>query len=390
MAKTTLIINANVITAASDRGLCGIYINSDGRIADVFKMEDFESSRYPSDAELLDVSGSLVCAGLIDTHIHGIGGFSTDQADASSIIGMSDRLASFGVTSFIPTLYAGSPDKMEKEIKAVVAAMGKESGARILGVNLEGPFLSPKKCGAQDSRSLTLPDVAVAKRLFDAASGKALAMTIAPELEGAEEVVSLAKKIGVVPLMGHTSATYEQALSGIGMGIGHVTHMFNAMSSFFHKAPGVAGAAMMDDRLKCEIIADGVHVHKDVVCHVIKTKPKDNVVLITDSLGPAALGPGSYKANGEDVVLGEEGAFVDAKDHSKLCGSALTLNKAVSNVVSWGVQTPLAVKMATENPAKVYGLKELGNISKGCLADVVVFDRTFNAVHVFIGGKKIK
>lgn len=390
MAKTSLIINAKVITAAADKGLRGIYINEEGRVADIFRMEDYDNARYPKESEVFDASGALACSGLIDTHIHGIGGFSTDQADSSSILGMSDRLASFGVTSFIPTLYAGRADKMEKEIKAVVSAMGKEKGARILGVNLEGPFLSPKKCGAQDSRSLTLPDAGVAKRLFEAAQGKALAMTMAPELEGAREVAAIAAQYGVVLLMGHTSATYEQALCGIEMGIGHVTHMFNAMTSFFHKAPGVAGAALMDDRLKCEIIADGVHVHRDVVKHVIKTKPRDNVVLITDSLGPASLGPGRYVANGEDVVLGEEGAFVDANDHSKLCGSALTLNKAVLNVVSWGVEAPLAVKMATENPAKIYGLKELGNIFKGALADIVIFDSAFNAKDVFIGGKKIR
>ena len=390
MAKTSLIINATVITAASDRGLCGIYINEEGRIADIFRMEDYNASRYPSDSEILDCSGLLACAGLIDTHIHGIGGFSTDQADPSSILGMSKCLARFGVTSFIPTLYAGSADKMEREIKAVVSAMGKEDGARILGVNLEGPFLSPKKCGAQDSKSLTLPDTGIAKRLFEAAQGKILAMTMAPELEGAAEVAKLAHERGIVLLMGHTSATYEQALAGIDMGMRHVTHMFNAMTPFFHKAPGVAGAAMMDDRLRCEIIADGVHVHKDVVKHVLRTKPRDNVVLITDSLGPAALGPGNYVANGEAVVLGVEGAFVDAKDHSKLCGSALTLNKAVSNVASWGIEMPLAVKMATENPAAVYGLKELGSISKGSLADIVVFDSAFNAKHVLISGKKIK
>ena len=390
MAKTTLIINATVITAASDRGLCGIYINEDGRIADIFRMEDYKASRYPSDSEILDCSGLIACAGLIDTHIHGVGGFSTDQSDASSILGMSQRLAQFGVTSFIPTLYAGGADKMEREVKAVVSAMGKESGARILGVNLEGPFLSPGYCGAQDSRSLTLPDAGIAKRLFDAAQGKILAMTMAPELDGAREVASFAEKQGIVLLMGHTSATYEQALSGIDMGIRYVTHMFNAMTPFFHKAPGVAGAALMDDRLKCEIIADGVHVHKDVVRYVIKTKPGDNVVLITDSLGPATLGPGCFVANGDEVVLGEEGAFVDARDHSKLCGSALTLNKAVSNVISWGIDMPQAVRMATENPASVYGLKEIGSVSKGSLADIAVFDSAFNARHVLIGGKKIK
>ena len=388
MART-LIKNAIVISAGSEKALCGIYINDDGRIADVFRMEDFCPSRYSDILEEIDASGLVACPGLIDTHIHGIGGFSTDEASSDSILGMSKTLSKFGVTAFIPTLYAGRPEKMEKEIKAVVNAMGKEDGARILGINLEGPFLSPLKCGAQDKDALSLPDVRIFQRLLDAGEGKILAMTVAPELPGIKDVAELAMKKNVVILMGHTNATYEQALQAADMGICHVTHTFNAMSAFAHKAPGVTGAAMMNERLFCEIIADGVHVHKDIVKHLILTKAKDKVVLITDSLGPTSLGRGNYVANGEAVVLGEIGAFVDAEDPSKLCGSALTLNRAVANVRSWGIERPQAVKMATENPAKVYGLKELGSISKGCLADIALFGENFEPKHVFIGGRHI-
>ncbi len=388
MART-LIQNAIVISAGAERGLCGIYINDDGRVADVFRMEDYDKNRYPEDVKQIDASGNLACTGLIDTHIHGIGGFSTDDASTASILGMSSALCGFGVTSFIPTLYAGSPEKMEKEIVCVLDAMGHETGARILGINLEGPFLSPLKCGAQDRSALSAPDAEIARRLLDAGKGKVLAMTMAPELPGSEEVASLALKRNVVLLMGHTNATYEKALDAVEMGIRHVTHTFNAMSAFEHKAPGVMGAAMMDDRLCCEIIADGVHVHKDIVRHLIRTKPSDKVVLITDSLGPTSLGPGNYVANGEDVVLGEIGAFVDAKDHSKLCGSALTLNKAVANVTRWGVQRTHAIRMATENPAKVYGMKDLGGIFKGSVADICVFDENFDPIHVFVGGRHV-
>ena len=389
MATRTLITNAIVISAGMDKGPCGIYINEYGRIADVVRMEDLDPSRYPSDTKNIDASGCTLCAGLIDTHIHGIGGSSTDDASADSILHMSERLASFGVTSFIPTLYAGRPDKMEREIRAVIQAMGKEKGSRILGINLEGPFLSHRKCGAQDKDALSLPDVKVLQRLLDASENKVLAMTMAPELPNVEDVSKLALENNVVLLMGHTDATYEQALTAIEMGFSHVTHTFNAMSAFEHKAPGVMGAAMMDPSLRCEIIADGVHVHRDIVKHLIRSKDGDKVVLITDSLGPTSLGPGRYTANGESVVLGEIGAFVDADNPSKLCGSALTLNKAVRNVASWGIERPLAVRMATENPAKVYGLRELGSIAKGYLADLALFDENWDPVSVFIGGRQV-
>ncbi len=389
LMATTLIKNAIVISAGRNNGKCGIYITGDGRIADVVRMEDFDRSRYPEDANEIDASGCIACAGLIDTHIHGIGGFSTDDASSNSILGMSEWLSSFGVTSFVPTVYAGSPEKMETEIRAIVQAMGKERGARILGINLEGPFLSPQKCGAQDKDALSLPDVEIAKRLLEAGEGKVIAMTIAPELPNAEPVAQYAKQKGVVLLMGHTNATYEQALKAIDFGVCHVTHTFNAMSTFDHKAPGVMGAAMMDQGLCCEVIADGVHVHKDIVKHLIKTKDTDKVVLITDSLGPTSLGKGNFIANGEAVVLGDVGAFVDAEDPSKLCGSALTLNRAVANVTGWGIERPHAIRMATENPAKAYNLKELGSIAKGYLADIVIFDKSFQPRHVFIGGQHV-
>ncbi len=387
MSNTTLILNSTVISAGTCRANSGLYIDGNGRIADVFSMDDFNRSRYAQDAMEIDAQGKITCAGLIDTHIHGIGGFSTEDNSTESILKMSECLARFGVTSFLPTLYAGKPDKMEREVKAAVKAIGKEKGARIIGINLEGPFLSPEKCGAQNVDAMTLPSADVMNRLLDAGEGKVLAMTVAPELEGIEAVAEIAEKRGVVLLMGHTNATYEQARHGVDIGIRHATHMFNAMSPLNHKNPGVAGNALMDDRMRCEIIADGVHVNRDLVEYVIRTKPRDNVVLITDSLGPTSLGKGRFMANGMDIVLGEKGAFVDATDQSRLCGSALTLNVAVRNVTTWGTDLAYAIKLATENPAKVYSLKGLGTIAKGCLADVVIFNDSLEPEFVFISGK---
>lgn len=389
MSTGTLIINARIITGGTQKDDSGIFINEEGRIADVFSMSDYDRSRYASGCDVLDVQGRMLCPGLIDTHIHGIAGFEPDCDSPEPTLGMSKALVRFGVTGFLPTLYAGLEEKMKTESRGIVKAMGHETGARILGINDEGPFLSPAKCGAQDPQSLILPDRDVLQRLVEAGNGRVMAMTVAPELEGIEKITPFAKDKGIVLLMGHTNGTYEQAMNGKKLGINHATHLFNAMSRIDHKNPGVAGAVVFDPDMHCEIIADGIHVHKDLVRHVIRSRNKGSIVLITDSLRPTSLGPGKYIINGDPVVLGEAGAFVMEKDPTKLCGSALTLNKAVRNVARWTGDIPLAVRMATENPASVYGFKDLGAIAKGKIADLAVFDDDFDATEVFIGGKNV-
>lgn len=384
---STIIINADIVSSGTIRKNAGLFINNEGRIADVFDMRDFARAKYGNADSEIDVQGRLLCPGLIDTHIHGIGGFEPDSSEPDGALKMSEALVRFGVTGFLPTLYAGREAKMETEATGIVRAMGHETGARILGINMEGPFLSPKKSGAQDPDALILPDKDVFERLTEAGGGHVVAMTVAPELEDIEKVAQAAKDKGIVLLMGHTNATYDQALHGKQLGIMHATHMFNAMSKMDHKNPGVAGAVLFDPHMRCEVISDGVHVHKDLVCHIIRVKDSSSVVLITDSLRPTSLGPGRYKINGDDVVLGEKGAFVLEEDESKLCGSALTLNVAVRNIASWTGDVAQAVRMATENPAAVYGFSDLGSIAKGKLADIAVFDSSFNATEVFVGGK---
>lgn len=387
MENLLLITNAKVVSDGAVRDDCGILVDGGGRISDVFDMQDMDSAKHHAEMHY-DAQRRIVSPGLVDTHIHGIGGFGTDVAEPASILGMSKKLIGFGVTGFLPTLYAGRPSKMAEEAECIVEAIGHEDGAVILGVNMEGPFLSPKKAGAQDPESLTLPNAKVFEELCVASKGHLVCMTIAPELEGIEEVASMAAKKGIVLLAGHTNATYDEALYGIELGIHHATHMFNAMSPLNHKQPGVAGAALMDDRMNCEIIADGVHVHKDLVRFTMDKKPNGNVVLITDSLTPTALGKGTFTANGTKVVLGDRGAFVDAFNPELLCGSALTLNKGVRNAVSWGVPIEKAIAMATCNPARIYGFKDFGSIKKGHLGNIAVFDDDFNAVAVFVNGER--
>jgi len=388
MENLLLIKNANIVTDGKTIHNSGILVDPTGRIASLFSMQDFDATKHYAQTTY-DAKGHIVSPGLIDTHIHGIGGFGTDSAKADSILEMSKALTHFGVTGFLPTLYAGSPSKMKKEASVIVEAMGKEEGSTILGVNMEGPFLSPQKAGAQDAGSLELPNEKTFLELEASAKGHLVCMTIAPELNNIEKITELATKKNVVLLMGHTNASYEEAKKGIELGIRHATHTFNAMSPLNHKNPGVAGAALMDDRMNCELIADGVHVHKDLATYMVQKKPQDKVVLITDSLTPTALGNGTFIANGTKVILGEKGAFVNAQNPNLLCGSALTLNKGVKNLVSWGISLEKALATATCNPAKIYGFKDVGSIKKGYLANIAIFDRHFNAVTVFIQGKRV-
>ena len=389
MKNALLIKNAKLISDFTIKSNCGILISQDGRIVDVFDMDDFDAKRHEA-YDVYDAKNLTVTAGLIDTHIHGIGGFGTDDASVESILGMSECLAKFGVTGFLPTLYAGHPEKMEKEALAVLQAMGKEKGATILGINFEGPFLSPLRAGAQDPDSISEPNETIFKHFIEVCKGHLVCMTIAPELNNVEKIAAIAQKEDIVLLAGHTNATYIQAEKGVDLGIKHATHMFNAMPSIGHRDPAVSGAALIDERFSCELIADGVHVNKDLVKYVAKTKPEGKVVLITDSLKPTSLGKGSFTANGTKVILGDKGAFVNAENPELLCGSALTLNKAVANLTSWGIEEEKALAMATINPANIYEFRDIGIIKKGHLANISVFDENYNAVAVFIAGKRRK
>ena len=389
MKNALLIKNAKLVSDSTIKSNCGILISQDGRIVDVFDMDDFDAKRHEAD-DVYDAKNLTVTAGLIDTHIHGIGGFGTDDATVESILGMSECLAKFGVTGFLPTLYAGRPEKMEKEALAVLQAMGKEKGATILGVNFEGPFLSSLRAGAQDPASISEPDESLFMHFIEVCKGHLVCMTVAPELNNVEKIAAIAQKEDIVLLAGHTNATFDQAEKGVELGIKHATHMFNAMPSIGHRDPAVSGATLIDERFSCELIADGVHVNKDLVKYVAKTKPEGKVVLITDSLAPTSLGKGTFTANGTKVILGDRGAFVNAENPELLCGSALTLNKAVANLTSWGIEEEKALAMATKNPATIYGFKEIGIIKKGHLANISVFDENFNAVAVFIAGKRRK
>lgn len=385
MNKPLLIINANLITGFSKSPDSGIFVDSTGCIADVFRMSRLASKDF-GDVEVYDAQGCTVTPGLIDTHIHGIGGYGTEDMTEESILGMSENLVKYGVTSFLPTIYPDGEEKIFRQEDAILKAMGKEKGARILGINVEGPFISPKRPGALPQESISPVDIPYFDRIIDHGQGKVVCMTVAPELKHMHELALRAAARKVVLLAGHTDASYENMIEGMQCGILHSTHFFNAMSRLHHRNPNAVGAILINPQMCCEVICDGVHVHKELVSLLVRLKPAENIVLITDALKPTGQTGGHLTANGVEVVLSHEGAFVSASDQELLNGSALTLNRAIANMANWGIVPDISVQMATANPARIYGFDNIGSLIPGKQADICVFDKDFNPRAVFVDG----
>ena len=354
----------------------------DGKIARIAPTEQLS---HISDASVVQAEGEYLAPGLIDLHIHGFAGHGPEQATPEALLEMSAALAKHGVTAFCPTLYAEQPQELAAKLKKLVPALGKEQGAKIIGFHLEGPFISPHKLGVMKPQDIAAPDVKILEQLYEAANGHIAAITLAPELKHIQPIIDFCLKHHILPQAGHTNATYEEFLCGIQAGISHVTHLFNAMSPFNHRAPGVAGGTLLHPEVSCEIIADGVHVHPEVVAFLRTVKPLDKIVLVTDSLLPTGLEEGPFVANGEGVIF-EAGAWHRTFDHV-LAGSALTMAQGVRNLVAWGYSLPQAIQCAAANPAQLMNWPA-GKLTEGAPADLILLDKNLNVLHTFINGQE--
>lgn len=374
--------NANVLTGFSVMQNCAVYIKND-KIADVYSEQRFQQKKFSPKVKIINVNGAYIAPGFIDTHIHGIGGFSADDADSKSILKMSDILASYGITSFIPTIGATPEKQLMPKIKAVLKAMGREKGAHILGIHLEGPFLSPERIGGQEQEGISPVDLAYMERIYKTAKGKIINMTVAPELKGMRDLALYCIEKGIILQAGHTNATYDQMIEGMQANIMHVTHMFNAMRPLHHREPGTVGAALTHPEISCEIIGDGVHVNPNLIQLLMKSKPLSQLVLITDSLKYA-------KAE----IPADADFYFDQcfkrKADNVIIGSGITMLDGFKNLVSYGIPPEKAIRMASVNPAKIMQQPHKGLIIPGYDADLVVFNQDFDIIHTIIDGQFLK
>lgn len=319
-----------------------------------------------------DIGGAYIMPVFIDTHIHGFGGHGTDIFDAEEMLYMSDFLAKAGVGAFMPTIYPNTPEVMLKNIKALTPLIGQEKGAKIIGLHLEGPFISPKKLGVMKPEAAAKPDIKLMQELYEAAEGRIAAITLAPELEGIEKIVAFCLERNILPQAGHTDASYAGMLAAADMGVHHATHLFNAMRGLSHREPGTVGGIILNDTFSFEIIADGVHVCPEIVNMVLRLKKPDSVVLVSDALSPAGTEGGL--ANNEEVVL--SGGVFRRKADNVVAGSALSMLKGVENLSKWGLSVAEASAAASDNPARLHKL-DFGIIASGRPAYFNIIDNNF-------------
>jgi N-acetylglucosamine-6-phosphate deacetylase len=393
MSQSICLHNGTVFSGFAAMERCSVLMEN-GHISDVFSERRFSQKHFESDVRIIDVDGAFISPGFIDTHIHGFGGFGTDDSlyrfdggidGTDAIIEMSRLLVKYGVTAFNPTLYPAPEKLLIDAVSKVAAAIGRESGARIMGLHLEGPFLSPAKLGVQRPETLSPVDLHYMERLMLAANGHIVNMTVAPEIKNMRELALFCVRMGIVLQAGHTDARYENMVEGMQAGILHTTHLFNAMSKLDHRNPNAVGAVLTHPEMSCEIIADGAHVHPDLFKLLQRIKPIDKIVLITDGLKPTTQTEGPFFANGEEVV------FHDGLFHRKLddiiAGSGLTMIQGIRNLVNFGFSLEDAVKTASSNPAMVMRYTRKGVIVPGMDADITVFDKDYRILATVVGGE---
>lgn len=295
--------------------------------------------------------------GLVDIHLHGQGGLDVMSGNPDDLVQLSLRLREQGVSGFLPTFVSSPRGEILAALETVKRVKGRERGAAILGVHLEGPFLHPGRKGAHNPRHLRPPDLGEAKEWIAAGEGLVKLVTLAPELPGMAPVIRLLVEKGVRVSMGHTTATFRQAFEGKRRGARSVTHLFNAMNSVHHREPGLAGFALLDPDLYTEVIADGVHVSDETVKLVFRCRPWRKIILISDGFFLTGFRKaGTFSLGGMRVKAFPDGSL--RKLDGTLAGGNSTLKNIVERIVRLGIlPRPRVVAMASTNPLEMLGLR---------------------------------
>jgi N-acetylglucosamine-6-phosphate deacetylase len=334
--------------------------------------------------QVIDGSGLYLTPGFIDIHIHGTGGYDTMDREPQAITEISKILIKSGVTSFLPTtmtMFESDIRNALENIKSIY--INGTEGARVLGANIEGPFINKQYKGAQKEDYIISPRISLLEDYFDILK----IVTVAPEIKGAEELIRNLSSHQIIVSAGHSGATYQEIIEAKKWGLTHFTHLFNAMTGFHHRQPGIVGSALESD-LTCELIADFIHVHPVVLKIVFKIKKLSEIILITDQMRAGSLGDGEFELGGQKVIVKNGEARLE---DGQLAGSVLTLDQAVRNINSLNVLTlPEIIAMVTINPARILDLDhQLGKLAPGYRADLVLLDKNLNVKRVFKDGEEV-
>lgn len=362
----------------------GIIEVEDGKIKNV-------SASSSANADITAPEGGWVVPGFVDVHVHGGYGSDFMEATQEAIQNITAFHGRNGTTSMLATSVTAPKkdiDALLEASKAYIASNPSE-GARLIGVHLEGPFISEKWPGAQNPEHIVPPNAAWVQEWLEKYPGLLKQLTLAPEKEGALDVIRLLRANGVIAAAGHTDATYDQVIEAAAAGLNQAVHTYNAMTPLHHRKPGVVGAVLTDERITAEIIADGHHVHEAAIKLLTRAKGLDHMLLITDAMSASGLGNGQYKLGDVDVTVRDGVARLAHGD--SLAGSTLTMIGAFRFMVERiGLSVPEASRLASTNPAKQLGMDgRIGSIRAGANADFILLTPNLDIAGVYRDGKPI-
>jgi N-acetylglucosamine-6-phosphate deacetylase len=340
-------------------------------------------------AQEIHASGKTAVPGFIDVHIHGAGGHDVMEGTCTALRSITRKVSEYGTTSLVATTVTASMDQTLRAVAGIAGYITQqhetdEPRAEVLGIHLEGPFISKARRGVHPSEWIQPPSAVALNRFLKAAAGNARILTIAPEVLGAAPCMDAAREAGLVVSMGHTDATYEQARAAMARGARSATHVYNAMRPFSHRDPGVIGAVLTSPDVNAELIADGVHVEEGAMKLLLLAKGAAHVTLVSDGLSATGMPDGKYMLGGLEVTV--SGGVCRNAD-GVLAGSTLTLDRALRNVVALGISLPDAVRMLTLNPASLLGIEfKKGSLRVGADADILLLDEGLHLAGVWARG----
>ncbi|MBY5021239.1 N-acetylglucosamine-6-phosphate deacetylase [Streptococcus suis] len=345
------------------------------------------SSEKP-EGDILDYSDYHMGPGLVDTHIHGYASHDVMDNDFEGIKAISEGLLSCGVTSWLPTTLTDSTENLDAVCQTIGQHAGQETGAKIQGIFLEGPFFTEKYKGAQNPKYMSDPSIEKLDNWHRLSRGLVNKIALAPEREGVREFIEFANSKNIRTALAHSDATYAQAEAAVEAGANIFVHVYNGMSGLHHREPGMVGAALNLKNVYAELICDGHHVHPAAAEVVVKARGAGETVLITDCMRAGGMGEGLSRLGEFEVVV--KGGTARLKDSGSLAGSILELIQAVQHVVEWGlVDLPDAIRMASLAPAKSVGIDHVcGQIAEGRAADFILVDDKGELQATYLNGQK--
>jgi N-acetylglucosamine-6-phosphate deacetylase len=365
----------------------------------ILEISTRSNRQLPAGVSVSDFGDHVMAPGYIDLHIHGSAGYDVMDDATDALPAIEQLLARHGVTSYFPTTVTAPVDRTLRALERLANAIEKHerdrehrhvrqnTDGRIralpLGIHLEGPFISHARRGVHPPEDLLAPTLSLFEQFWEAARGRVRMMTIAPELDGALEVIAEARRRGVCVSLGHSDADFAATERGITAGATHATHTFNAMRPLDHRSPGILGAILTDHSVSADIIADGVHLDPAIVKLLADAKGPQQTVLITDATSATGMPDGRYHLGSFDVDVRDGKCMVNGK----LAGSVLTMDRAVRNLAhfaEWNL--PEAVAAASQNPARVARITHKGVLAVGADADFVVLSPEGGVLRTFVGG----